>query len=475
LKCVSQKLLKQGGPIGGPTQNDFEEHEEAATKIQAQYRGKTARDKSPERVGAATKIQAQRRGQAARREDMEKKAAATRIQAQYRGKTARDKSPERVGAATKIQAQRRGQAQRRERAEKDAAAIKIQSIHRGKMSRSSSPSPPVSPTRMNADIERIEAATKIQAMQRGRVSRGSSPEPVDTSDLPSSDIRTGSPRRAGSPSKMLYLEDTVPDHADFESGSVKLVSNPLSPRSRERIRVEMLDDEAAAVKIQAMQRGKTTRDTSPMSPRSKVRQERTEAATKIQAIERGKRVRSASPERSTLRPPASSRWLRLEQWRLSSLVYSETLEMRPAYLKESEFLSECESRCDAEGWGGFTYNRSEDTAYFHKSSGDEIKEGACKSEQDETVLAYKVESHTTVSRAEDTLKSIEDKDAASSIPEGMLSPRSNVISGNISVDDFLGIKSVEKEKQPPSKDFTNDPGTEFGGLDVVAFLHGLSN
>ena len=42
--------------------------------------------------------------------------------------------------------------------------------------------------------------------------------------------------------------------------------------------------------------------------------------------------------------------------------------MRPEFLSEEEFLTECEERCDAEGWGGFTYNRTgslKNTAYFH--------------------------------------------------------------------------------------------------------------
>ena len=43
--------------------------------------------------------------------------------------------------------------------------------------------------------------------------------------------------------------------------------------------------------------------------------------------------------------------------------------MKPSYLEEDEFITECEERCDAQGWGGFTYNRKEETAYFHTHGG----------------------------------------------------------------------------------------------------------
>ena len=90
----------------------------------------------------------------------ERERAATKIQAQYRGSHARDKSPERVSAATKLQAQRRGQLLRREQKEKEHAAAKIQAYYRSRGSSSSpSRSPPISPTRMDADIDRIEVCS----------------------------------------------------------------------------------------------------------------------------------------------------------------------------------------------------------------------------------------------------------------------------------------------------------------------------
>lgn len=143
-----------------------DEHAQAATKIQAGFRGQKARKEVIQRrqseSAAATKIQAGFRGQKTRKDVKQRResesAAATKIQAGYRGQQARrevkQKRDSETEAATKIQAGFRGTQARKqvnsmkessqssakhedenEDEEIDAAATKIQSGFRGKKAR----------------------------------------------------------------------------------------------------------------------------------------------------------------------------------------------------------------------------------------------------------------------------------------------------------------------------------------------------
>ncbi|KAJ9470396.1 hypothetical protein DIPPA_01562 [Diplonema papillatum] len=130
---------------------------------------------------SAEKPRAARPQQRGREAAVDENAAATKIQASFRGKKARQSvSPlrqqlrEEAEAATKIQAVFRGKQARtsvspirqRKKAEEDKAATKIQAVFRGKQARTS-----VSPIRQRKKAEEDQAATKIQATFRGKQAR----------------------------------------------------------------------------------------------------------------------------------------------------------------------------------------------------------------------------------------------------------------------------------------------------------------
>ncbi|XP_064653020.1 uncharacterized protein LOC135503391 [Lineus longissimus] len=137
------------------------EETEAATKIQATFRGHKARKELAEETEAATKIQAGFRGHKARRELAEERQAATKIQAGFRGNKARKELAEETEAATKIQAGFRGHKARKELAEEKKAATKIQAGFRGFQTRKE----------LSVQAEEDQAATRIQATFRGRKTR----------------------------------------------------------------------------------------------------------------------------------------------------------------------------------------------------------------------------------------------------------------------------------------------------------------
>ena len=155
-------------PVGGADDDDLEEQAAAAVKIQAVHRGKQARkelQEKREQEAAAVKIQAVHRGKQARKELEEKRrdvpeappaesavesdsAAVESMVEELVDEVSASTEPvggaddddleEQAAAAVKIQAVHRGKQARKELQEKreqEAAAVKIQAVHRGKQAR----------------------------------------------------------------------------------------------------------------------------------------------------------------------------------------------------------------------------------------------------------------------------------------------------------------------------------------------------
>eukprot|EP00928_Gymnodinium_smaydae_P073158 TRINITY_DN563_c0_g1_i1.p1 TRINITY_DN563_c0_g1~~TRINITY_DN563_c0_g1_i1.p1 ORF type:complete len:735 (+),score=182.16 TRINITY_DN563_c0_g1_i1:253-2457(+) len=306
------------------------EEQAAALKIQALQRGKLARRESEalrvereEQTAAAVKIQAIQRGKLTRRSMMskaaqeeevisevvsdlavgtpEEQAAALKIQAIQRGKLARRNlaanasekdqppvavddiiadlasgTPEEQAAAIKLQALQRGKLARREseamrveREEQTAAATKIQAIHRGKKARRNMHENEQQKEALNelADYlaegtpEEQAAALKIQAIQRGKLARRESQRMMVEKNEQAAAVTN---------------EETIE-----EEQAIDEIADELATGTPE--------EQQAAMRIQAIQRGKKARKESELMRIE--REEQTAAATKIQAIHRGKIAR----------------------------------------------------------------------------------------------------------------------------------------------------------------------------------------
>ena len=139
------------------------EEEAAATKIAAVSRGKQGRKKaagrkieadlgltgSEEETAAIARMQAQQRGKMARQEMAEQQNAASKIAAVQRGKQDRQRvqgmkiekelgltgSEDEAKSIAKMQAAQRGKMARKEMEEQQAAATKLQAVQRGNMAR----------------------------------------------------------------------------------------------------------------------------------------------------------------------------------------------------------------------------------------------------------------------------------------------------------------------------------------------------
>ena len=131
-------------------------------RIQATQRGKAARQELAEQATAAASIQAVQRGKSTRRrrQAVREDGAAAKLQATARGRAARRELEDQKAAATKIAAVQRGKSTRRERqaVREEGAAAKLQATARGRAARKEL-------------AEQSDAATKIAAAHRGRQDR----------------------------------------------------------------------------------------------------------------------------------------------------------------------------------------------------------------------------------------------------------------------------------------------------------------
>ena len=107
--------------------------EKSIVLIQAMERGRQSRWKLYERWSAATKIQDAARNFIESR--AEQTDAATKVQAMQRGRTARVEAKHQAYAVTKVQAAQRGRTARVERRQQANAATKVQAAQRGRLGR----------------------------------------------------------------------------------------------------------------------------------------------------------------------------------------------------------------------------------------------------------------------------------------------------------------------------------------------------
>ena len=277
-------------------------------------------------------------------------------------------------AALKIQAVHRGKQARKElqeQREMEAAAVKIQAVHRGKMTRKNLVKPPPraseapptpEPVAMSEEEELSAAAVKIQAVQRGKKARKEQEElfkvhaafkKFDTDKSGSLEIpelydvlqeigvnldqdtfdeyvealmddydedNSGTldfrefrkfydQVLANESTKAAYaneLESAVSglvsgaitnlfdraEREEQENAALKIQAMHRGKKAREQLRKDRDEEEAAALKIQAMHRGRKTRQTLSRQKEAEAEEEElTAAALKIQAVHRGRKTR----------------------------------------------------------------------------------------------------------------------------------------------------------------------------------------
>ena len=182
---------------GKQAREELQEQQKSATKVQANFRGNKAREELQQQQKSATKVQANFRGNKVRAELAQKSAtevqvedgggadpdaldqdfvdalddpaaddAATKLQASFRGKQAREELQEQQKSATKVQANFRGNKVRAELAQKNATEVQVEDAGEA------------DPDGLDqdfvdalADPAADDAATKLQASFRGKQAR----------------------------------------------------------------------------------------------------------------------------------------------------------------------------------------------------------------------------------------------------------------------------------------------------------------
>jgi hypothetical protein len=145
-------------PMNGRIKSANDPNHDAATKLQALHRGRTARVEHDKRQQSAAKLQALHRGRAARSESNSRHQSAAKLQALHRGRAARYESNSRHQSAAKLQALHRGRAARYESNSRHQSAAKLQALHRGRISRLTS-------------VQQQKSANHLQRHYRGYVAR----------------------------------------------------------------------------------------------------------------------------------------------------------------------------------------------------------------------------------------------------------------------------------------------------------------
>ena len=256
-------------------------------------------------------------------ERQEMEGAALKIQAVHRGKQARKELQERremESAAVKIQAVHRGKQARaqleQEKAELNAAALKIQAVHRGKQTRQS-----VDKTRRvkaafdafdadgSGELE-VDELREVMAHLGLELTKGEFDhyaaalmEDYDADDsgsldfwefekfyeqcLASDDLRAAYASELDAAVKGVVsgaLSNILEQH-EMENAALKIQAVHRGKQARKQLQ-EQREMEAAAVKIQAVHRGKKAREAYEQE-----KAELSAAALKIQAVHRGKMAR----------------------------------------------------------------------------------------------------------------------------------------------------------------------------------------
>ena len=303
-QCRQQLAAEQ---LEKPEQDEKQQQEDAAMKIQKVQRGNASRKLDQEKKHAATKIQALERGRQCRQqlaaeqlekpeqdEKQQQEDAAMKIQKVQRGNASRKLDQEKKHAATKIQALERGRqcrqqlaaeqldkpAEQDEKQQQEDAAMKIQKVQRGNASR-------------KLDQEKKHAATKIQALERGRQCRQQlaaeqldKPAEQDEKQQQEDAAMKIQKVQRGNASRKL---DQEKKHA-----ATKIQALERGRQCRQQLAAEQLDkqqQEEAAIKIQKLQRGKACRQQVSVE-----RQQKEAAARRIQSLERGRQCRQQLEE-----------------------------------------------------------------------------------------------------------------------------------------------------------------------------------
>ncbi|XP_076083308.1 uncharacterized protein LOC143054256 isoform X11 [Mytilus galloprovincialis] len=242
-----------------------EEHQ-AATKIQANYRGHQARKevndlKTKKETDEKKKKEDELRAKAAKEENQ----AATKIQAGFRGHQARK------------EINQKKQVRDVKNTKEDAAAVKIQSSYRGHKARKEIADKKVKRTEKNTEEE--VAATKIQAGFRGHKAR--------------QEINQKKQQRTETKKEEEKAATKI--QAGFRGNQAR---KEIDLKKKEKVKNE--EEEKAATKIQAGFRGHQARK-EVKKKKTKRLDGKTEAITAIQAAARGFLVRRRIEKRENTR------------------------------------------------------------------------------------------------------------------------------------------------------------------------------
>ena len=192
-----------------------------------------------------------------------------------------------------------------EKREQEAAAVKIQAVHRGKQARKELEEKrrdvPEAPPAASA-VESDSAA--VESMVEELVDEVSaSTEPVGGADNDDLEEQAAAAVKIQAVHRGKQARKELEEKREQEAAAVKIQAVHRGKQARKELE-EKREMESAALKIQAVHRGKQTR----MELR-KEREEQAAAALKIQAVHRGKQTRMElrkERERDAVLKPASS-------------------------------------------------------------------------------------------------------------------------------------------------------------------------
>ena len=290
-RAAYAKELKEavGGLVTGALTSIIEN--DAAAKIQAMYKGKQARqdvERLKEEISAAEK-EAADAAEFTGTDD--EQAAATKLQAMQRGRKARAKVAElkakqAAAEAERVAAAAEAETMEAEKAaaefvgtpEEQAAATKVQAIQRGRVARAKLAAEKAAADAKLAELDAAIAAANVEEVNFEVT------EEEQTAATKLQSIQRGRKARAEVDRLRREREAAAAELAELNAAALKIQAVHRGKMTRMELR-EKREQEAAALKIQAVHRGKMTR----MELREKREQEA--AALKIQAVHRGKMTR----------------------------------------------------------------------------------------------------------------------------------------------------------------------------------------